>query len=95
MPAARVRNLRSCHNRAPGNGLAVGDLTESAGIPGLSPSGNSPICCGVRENSWSASTHIVAPIATATRVAAFGKPRAAIAMTHSGEKIMPPMLAPL
>ena len=71
----------------PGSGLAGRRVTEVDGVPGASPSGVSPICCGVRENT-AVGQHPHRdgddrPIAAA----AAGKPKPPIATTHSGEKI--------
>ena len=64
-------------------------------VPGPSPSGVSPIASGVRENTRSASTHIVTATTRPIAAAASGKPSEPIAATHSGEKMTPPMLPPL
>ena len=95
MPAASVRKRRSRHSSAPGSGLACGDVTDVAGVPGASPSGVRPICCGVRESTASVSTHMVTAMKPPMAAAASGNPSAPIAATHSGEKITPPMLPPL
>ena len=76
---------------APGNGFAAGDVTEVGWVPRTSPSGANPICCGARANTESARTRIVSAM---TRPIA-ENPSAPIATTQSGEKITPPMLAPL
>src|SRR5262249_49085329 len=93
IPAARVRNLRSRHSSDPGRGFAAGETTDVGGAPG--PSGVNPICCGVRENSVDASTHMMAAMTNAIAAAATGKPSIPIAATQSGEKITPPTLPPL
>ena len=95
MPSASVRNVTSRHGAARGNGFAVADTMEAAGVSVPAPSGARPICCGVRENKTPARTQIVttttAPIAAAAGV----NPTSPIAVTHSGENTTPPMLAPL
>ena len=70
-------------------------MTDTAGVPGASPSGSNPICCGVREKMRSASIHIVSAMTIPIAAAAVGNPSAPIAITHSGEKMTPPMLPPL
>ena len=73
MPADSVRNRRSRQSSAPGNGRAAADVTDAAGAPGASPSGVNPICWGVRENTASASTHIVTAMQRPIAAAASGK----------------------
>ena len=95
MPADSARNLRFRQSSAPGSGLAAGDVSDVGRVPGASPSGVSPICSGVRENTWSARTHIVRATTRPIAAAAVAKPSMPIAATHSGENTTPPMLPPL
>src|SRR4051812_173389 len=87
--------LKSRHSNGPGNGFARVDVILTAAAPGASPSGASPICCGVRAKNFAARTHTVMIAARPTTAAAAGNPIAAIANTQSGEKISPAKLAPL
>src|SRR2546423_5527542 len=87
--------LKSRHSSAPGNGFARGEVTGTGGMPGASPSGAIPICCGVRMKNFRANTDTVMTVARPTTAAAAGNPINAIANTHSGEKIRPAKLAPL
>jgi hypothetical protein len=95
MPAHSVMNPRSRHSSRPGKGRAEGEVTTAAGVSGASPSGLNPIVSGVRENTRSASNHIVMTVTTAITDAASEKPKPLMATTHSGEKTIPPTLPPL
>lgn len=68
---------------------------DGAGVLGKSPSGHKPMCCGVRENKWSARNPTVNTMTRLIAAAAIENPSVPIAFTQSGEKITPPTLPPL
>src|SRR5208282_5459289 len=53
------------------------------------------MCCGVRENKWSARNPTVNTMTRLIAAAAIENPSVPIAFTQSGEKITPPTLPPL
>src|SRR5208282_5587466 len=63
---------------------------DGAGVLGKSPSGHKPMCCGVRENKWSARNPTVNTMTRLIAAAAIENPSVPIAFTQSGEKITPP-----
>src|SRR5215469_13276680 len=95
MPADKVKNARSFQSSGPGSGFAAGDVTEVAAMLGKSPSGAWPISCGVRENQRAARSHTVSTMTKLIAAAAIRNPAAPIAAIQRGEKITPPILAPL
>jgi hypothetical protein len=95
IPAESVRNFQSPQSRDPGSDRAAGDARQAVGPHGPSSSGVNPICCGVRDSTEPARTHMVSAAATPIAAAAIGNPKRPIAATQSGEKITPPMLPPL
>ena len=92
--AARVRKRRSRQSEPPGRPRSTGTVVPAEGVR-ISPSCTCPNDCGVWANTWSARNQTVATMTAPTTAAAMGKPQAAMAATHSGEKTTPPMLAPL
>src|SRR6516225_4492128 len=95
MPPASVKNRKSRQSNSRPRDFAADEVTDVASVPRASPSGPNPIPSGVGENTRSARPHIVKRATVPIAVAAIGKPSELIAATQSGEKTMPPRLAPL
>lgn len=92
VPAINVAVRRSRSAEPSG---AASTLAATALCNGTPPSGCEPLSAGPNDRKRPARIHIVASSTAATSNAALPMPNVPINATHSGEKITPPMLAPL